>query len=68
MRTTDKKKFVKWMRNNAAVLKKEIDKWPEDFETEACAFLLEWAAEIIIKYAPAEIPPKKLRKRKDPTK
>jgi hypothetical protein len=57
-KTIDKTKFVKWMMENAKVLKEDIEDWPDDFETDGCAHLLEWAAEIIVKYAPEELPPR----------
>lgn len=34
MKPVDRVAFVKWMRNNAKVLRKDFESWPEDFEIE----------------------------------
>ena len=60
----DNKTFVKCLRKDARILKKPFEEWPEDFETDVTAFSLEWAAELIARYVPAEIPPKKIRRKK----
>ena len=62
--TTQKAKLLKWMRNSARRLKKPYEDRPEDFEDDSAAYLLEWAAELISKYAPADLPQKRLRRKK----
>ena len=63
----DKKKFLMWMRKEAKIIERPIDAWPEDFDTQGTAYLLRWAAQIISKHAPDEMPEMKLYKRKGET-
>ena len=35
---------------------KSVDSWHEDFEVDAVAFTLEWAAQMLVKYGPDVLP------------
>ena len=47
-------------------MKIKTSEWHEDFEVDAVAFTLEWAAQLLVKYGPQELPEFKppMRRRK----
>ena len=56
MKAMERARFVKIMRSQARELRKDISEWHEDFEVDSVAYTLEWAAQLLVKYGPQELP------------